>query len=400
MGENLKITSNDYLSLYLKIITALLSKYDLSLSKVKWKGTFLVGANEDIRKFFVQLLLKIITESEINILKSKIFLNPILKIYLDNLIPEKLKNELFLLTKKLTKSLNLELDFYGFKAIEATLIYLYIENKNINIQCFIDGFSFKTKELYTHYYNEIYNTNILKNHQILEDNLPYIIFTILTLYGEFYPKKNSLYGQIVSELELYFDTEFSPVDKHLFISILECSNFKKNFELYNFSNYTTSGNDFNIPINIVSFFKSFLLKYNLNFLEDDYFKISLFFYHQILQKKIRLLKKHILAIDFSLNNWIGKNLKLSFERILKKSTIEIFNESSENIPVHTINNADYILFTSQIDFIYFKNRFPEQSNKFTLIEYHNFFQIENIIFYLIFNNKILSYEKNYLDNSL
>ncbi|MEG0398029.1 MAG: hypothetical protein RR656_02985, partial [Cetobacterium sp.] len=75
MGENLKITSNDYLSLYLKIITALLSKYDLSLSKVKWKGTFLVGANEDIRKFFVQLLLKIITESEINILKSKIFLN-------------------------------------------------------------------------------------------------------------------------------------------------------------------------------------------------------------------------------------------------------------------------------------------------------------------------------------
>ncbi|MBC2856943.1 hypothetical protein H3N56_10910 [Cetobacterium sp. 2A] len=227
MGENLKITSNDYLSLYLKIITALLSKYDLSLSKVKWKGTFLVGSNEDIRKFFIQLLLKIIIESEINILKSKNFLNPILKIYLDNLISKKLKNELFLLTKKLTKLLNLELDFYGFKAIEVTLIYLYIENEDINIESFLSEFSFKTKELYTRYCIKVDSTNILKNHQILKDNLPYIIFTILTLHEEFYSKKNLYYSQVVYELELYFDIEFSSVDKYLFISILECSNFKK-----------------------------------------------------------------------------------------------------------------------------------------------------------------------------
>ncbi|WP_185881220.1 hypothetical protein [Cetobacterium sp. 2A] len=106
------------------------------------------------------------------------------------------------------------------------------------------------------------------------------------------------------------------------------------------------------------------------------------------------MKKHILIIDFSLNNWIGKNLKLSLKHILKKSTVEILNTRSNKIFIDTLNNIDYILFTSQIDLLYFENRFPEQSSKFTLIEYHNFFQIENIIFYLIFNNKILAY-KNY-----
>lgn len=301
VGENLAITSNDYLSLYIKIIKEKFSKYNLSLDYIKWKGTFLSGSEVDIRSFFVQLILKIIIESEFNTFNKKIYLNPILKTYIDDLIPEKIRTEISTLVPKFTKLLNLKLAFYEVKAIEAIFYFVFISKKTIPISEEPIVF-FETSKEKDENFNTIHSTlqksRLFNKFPYLKNNIPFISLAVQNLHKEIPYWQNSCYPDLVKELESYFDINFSHKDNLLFLNIFECSIFKKDFEIYNFNNYSCNSNT-NITI-LVTFFKKLFLKYNFNFLEDDYFKISLFFYYQILQKNFFQLRKKLLLLTYPL----------------------------------------------------------------------------------------------------
>lgn len=261
MGENLAIISNDYLSLYIKIIKEKFSKYNLSLNYVKWKGTFLLGSEADKRVFFIQLILKIIIESEFNTFNKKFYINPMLKLYIDNFIPENIQTKISTLVPNFTKLLNLKLSFYEVKAIEAIFYYLFINNKEIpqeenKVIFFLNSIE-KDKEFST-IYSTLKNSKILNDFPYLENNLSYISVCVLNLYKEIPYWENSCCQNLIRELENHFNISFSHKDKLLFLNIFECSIFKKDFEIYNFNDYSSNSNT-NV-ISLVTYFKKPLFK--------------------------------------------------------------------------------------------------------------------------------------------
>lgn len=392
MGENLTIISNDYLSLYIKIIKEKFSKYNLSLNYVKWKGTFLLGSEADKRVFFIQLILKIIIESEFNTFNKKFYINPMLKLYIDNFIPENIQTKISTLVPNFTKLLNLKLSFYEVKAIEAIFYYLFINNKEIpqeenKVIFFLNSIE-KDKEFST-IYSTLKNSKILNDFPYLENNLSYISVCVLNLYKEIPYWENSCCQNLIRELEYHFNISFSHKDKLLFLNIFECSIFKKDFEIYNFNDYSSNSNT-NV-ISLVTYFKKLFLKYDFTFLEDDYFKISLFFYYQILQKHFFSINKKIAIIDLSFNNWIGDNLKINLKKNLKLSTIEVINFYSDRLNTDYLSNFDCIFFTHQVDLDTFFRNHPNiqnMQNKCHFIDYSNFFKIEEFLFNVVFLNDL------------
>ena len=156
---------------------------------------------------------------------------------------------------------------------------------------------------------------------------------------------------------------------------------KNDFNIISFNNYYLG--EIELPNKLITDIKKILNKHNFYILNEDYFIISLYFYQLICNKlKETKFKKKIIIIDSSINNWVGLGFKEEISKYVPSMEITIKN--IYKIKDSDFNNIDYFLFTDFIDKNKLLKKYPGQIQKIHLINYKEYFQVNNFIDKLLF----------------
>lgn len=345
LSLNLDVTTLT-LSSDLNYVKEILTKFNLSLSGVRWKGVYLIGTAYDKLCFAIKYLTKFFILNGYNSTFIKYhtdFYNP----KLEDLHQKYILEEDFIVFQKVIKELSIKLGInFGileFKSFIAVLTYLKNNKNNI---FYDNGTETFTKE-FQNYFKSFGETikEIADNEKIafLNKNNIWIFYSIFlrntTKIFDFPRLLDNRILNFIEHLENQFSYTFPSNEKLLLYNLCNISLFKHEINLklffYNFNNIQKN----------LKFVKEIKIIYELylgNIHDECLFKL-VYFLNSIFGIKISLENncehnyyKKILFIDVDLNNW--------FTSLIKNELLKNYNIDKIDILVY------HQLITSNINF--------------------------------------------------
>ena len=334
------------LSSDLNYIKEILTKFNLSLSGVRWKGIYLVGSSYDKLCFAIKYLTKffILNGSNSAFIKYHTdFYNP----KLENLHQKYILEEDLILFQKIIKKLSIKLEInFGileFKSFLAILTYLKNNKNNI---FYDEETQIFTKE-FQNYFKKLGKTikEIADNEKIsfLNKNNIWIFYSIfLRNTIKIFDSSRLIDTRILNFIECLenrFSYKFPSNEKLLLYNLCNISLFKNEINLkllfYNFNNIQKN-------LKFTEEIKTTYESYLGNIHDECLFKLT-YFLNSILETKILLENdyehyyfKKILFIDMDLNNW--------FTSLIKNELLKSYNIDKIDILVY------HQLITSNVNY--------------------------------------------------
>ncbi|MGL5779326.1 helix-turn-helix domain-containing protein, partial [Cetobacterium sp.] len=334
------------------IIKKTLKKFKLSLLSTKWKGCELVGTEDNIFIFFIEIFTRI---QCLNFCENALYsnvVNPKLGIYLKQYFSSEDIISFSLFIKNVIKDLNYAPSFYQFESFKSALIYCKLFEKytdRFNVTC-----SYEYSKLFNEY-NFLLKKNITSENISINNFTPFIYTLCLNdpnilSMNNFYDKYINL-SSFILDIENLFKLNLSQKNKYQICILLISSLFKKrnNFAdclVFNKNLLINSGKNF-------SELQRLIKKYYKDLFTEDTFKL----YNLIKSAKednlvINFKQKKLLLIDRSIDLWLGIKLKRLIEQNFNLSSIDLLSYFSL---VNQYSKYDYIVFInckSIIDFHY------------------------------------------------
>lgn len=353
LNEKSKIfgVSRKTLSLDLEELKNFLKENNLALESVPWKGIYLKGNNYDKITLAVQFIMKIHLEQEINestIKTQKVLLNPLINKLYREYIPKKIEILFYNLTKQILNKYKIEAGTYFFYSFFAISIYAYLKKDNTLIcNSFQKNISSEIENLCKEYSKYFKSKSFLSKYPSLEKNINLLAGCLSRMNELFFiidNENNQLYNKIISDVENYFDINFSKKLKIYFIQTLGISIFKFRFRIkkYNscFSKLSRSDK------NILDDLNTVLYKNNFSIYDEDLILLALLIKEEIINNRIfKINNIHILILDCTYNCWLGNiiatQLKNNFNNII--ITIKSLYLTTKNEILNS--NPDFIIYT-------------------------------------------------------
>lgn len=357
-----------------------LSRFNLTLESVPWKGLYLNGNSSEIYNFSISVILKYLVEKDLNALVFKLYkflVNPAIDNFFQLVLPISIENDLKEIAKSIINHFKILTDVYGYNALTAVFIYLYLtpiitedEKKE-----FLNIKNPDIKKSYDRVLRELKNNNFFEKKEYLKNNEDLIALSILNITKEYLMEKvKNGKNSILDDIEESFDIKLTPMEKMEFLNILNTLEYKEKFKIYNFVKIPK--NRLKIPEVLVKSLSGVLEKHSYKILKKDIYIVAHFIYEIIyIDKMKKLRKKPILIIDYSSNNWRGEHLKNRLETAFDMKEIVVKSLYSEELTKSYLNHFSHILISSDTDMVNVLKRVECVKKKVLFLEYLDFFEI-------------------------
>lgn len=374
------------LNLDLKRIKKILLQNNIDIKSLAWRGIQVSGKPIDIHYFACKFLFKFLIEKEYNKLSWELYgcyLNPKIKNSIDSYMNE-FKASFYPpvnFTLKIIEKLNRVAGVESYTYIKATLLYLFIFEKNINSEDFKDEDILALPEILQKRYYQLLKSlseiDEIKNAPQFYNNIKILTFLLLHIDEMFF---EVIDDQKVLGLKKHFEDKYNIKINHsdtVLLNILYKRAIQKNiFKVVSYNNYYLGENS--LPQRLIDDLTFIFDKFEIEILKEDYLGFALYLYQLICEKYEKdSYNDKILIIDSSTHNWIGLGFKNEILKYIPSITIDV--KSICKLSSIRPEKYDYILFTNFTDEQHIIEFFPDFKDKIHSISYHNYFEVNNFL---------------------
>lgn len=351
-----------------------LKKFKLKILTLPWKGIILTGTTEDINDFSIQFLLKILLEKEFNTISWNlygIFINPLIKNYLDKKLEIFNYENLELISSKIIQKFNLIPDIYYFTTIKTIIIYSNLK-KNILVNNYLKP---EFIEANLKIQSCLINIQEFKNNNFYFKSIPLLAKVLVRYEQSFFLThvQNLFINTLIKRIKKIYDITLNEKELCELTNLILISQFKYDFNIKNFNYYHITKSE--IPESILRDIKYIFKELSLKMLKEDIFLLALFIYQIVCEKYIELSKnRSFLLYDSSYNNWIGRGFKNELKKYLPKAQIDVMS-IYQNTNSCFYENYNYVIFLNSLNKEFLKLNYSNK--RFIFLEYKDHFEINN-----------------------